>query len=50
MLLEIDDSKTIGDLQEKFFLCFPNLKIELFMRNKNRHIYLVNYTIGYAFF
>lgn len=28
MLLEIDDSKTIGDLQEKFFLCFPNLKIE----------------------
>lgn len=34
MLLEIDDDKTLGDLQEKFNLCFPHLKIEFC---KHRH-------------
>lgn len=34
MLLEIDDDKTLGDLQERFNLCFPNLKIEFC---KHRH-------------
>lgn len=34
MILEIDDSKTISDLQEKFNLCYPNLKIEFY---KKRH-------------
>lgn len=32
MLLEIDDTKTIGDLQERFNLCFPQLKIEFYHR------------------
>ena len=32
MLLEIDDSKTIGDLQDKFYQCFPKLKIEFFLK------------------
>ena len=32
MLLEIDDTKTIGDLQERFNLCFPNLKLEFYKR------------------
>ncbi len=35
MLLEIDDAKTFGDLQERFNLCFPNLKIEFY--NKSHH-------------
>ena len=30
MLLEIDDTKTIGDLEERFSLCFPQLKIEFY--------------------
>ena len=30
MLLEIDDTKTVADLQERFSLCFPYLKIELY--------------------
>jgi hypothetical protein len=30
MLLTIDDSKTIGDIQEQFSLCFPSLKIEFY--------------------
>ena len=34
MLLEIDDYKTLRDLQEKFNLCFPHLKIEFC---KHRH-------------
>lgn len=28
MILEIDDSKTIADLQDKFSMCFPSLKLE----------------------
>lgn len=28
MILEIDDSKTIADLQDKFSMCFPTLKLE----------------------
>lgn len=32
MLLEIDDTKTIADLQERFNLCFPQLKIEFYTR------------------
>ncbi|MBL7696895.1 MAG: hypothetical protein JNK79_02010 [Chitinophagaceae bacterium] len=28
MILEIDDSKTIGDLQDRFSLCYPLLKLE----------------------
>lgn len=35
MILEIDDSKTVGDLQERFTSCFPFLKIE-FCRNKHQ--------------
>lgn len=34
MLLEVDDSKKIGDLQERFSLCFPSLKLE-FCRKKH---------------
>ena len=30
MLITIDDSKTIGDIQEQFSLCFPSLKIEFY--------------------
>jgi hypothetical protein len=29
MLLEVDDTKKISDLQEKFTLCFPSLKLEV---------------------
>lgn len=32
MQLEIDDNKTIGDLQEKFNECFPYLRLEFFSR------------------
>jgi len=35
MLLEIDDTKTISDLQDRFSLCFPNLKIELCRKKHN---------------
>lgn len=28
MILEIDDTKTIGDLQDRFSLCYPLLKLE----------------------
>ena len=30
MIMEIDDSKTIDDIQERFSLCFPYLKIEFY--------------------
>jgi len=30
MLLKIDDHKTIGELQDKFNECFPNLKLEFY--------------------
>jgi hypothetical protein len=30
MLIEIDDSKTIDEIQERFSLCFPFLKIEFY--------------------
>lgn len=30
MLLSIDDNKTVGDIQEKFAECFPDLKIAFF--------------------
>jgi len=30
MLLEIDDDKTVQDLQERFAECFPGLKIEFY--------------------
>lgn len=30
MLLEIDESKTIADIQDRFSLCFPYLKIEFY--------------------
>jgi hypothetical protein len=30
MLITIDDSKTIGDIQDRFSLCFPSLKIEFY--------------------
>jgi hypothetical protein len=29
MILEIDDNKTVGDLQERFSMCFPGLKLEV---------------------
>lgn len=32
MILEIDDSKTIGDLQDRFSLCFPMLRLEFCKR------------------
>jgi hypothetical protein len=35
MLIEIDDSKTIADIQDRFSLCFPYLKIEFY--NKPHH-------------
>jgi hypothetical protein len=28
MILEIDDSKTIGEIQDKFSLCYPLLKLQ----------------------
>ena len=34
MILQIDDTKTINDVQERFSLCFPLLKIE-FCRKKH---------------
>lgn len=34
MTLEIDDSKRIGEIQEKFSLCYPLLKLE-FCRKKH---------------
>lgn len=30
MLIEIDESKTIADIQDRFSLCFPYLKIEFY--------------------
>ena len=30
MLIEIDDAKTISDIQDRFSLCFPFLKIEFY--------------------
>jgi hypothetical protein len=30
MMLHIDDSKTVADLQEHFSVCFPSLKIEFY--------------------
>lgn len=30
MLLEIDDTKRLEDLQDKFNLCFPRLKLEFY--------------------
>lgn len=30
MLMQIDDSKTIDDIRERFSLCFPLLKIEFY--------------------
>lgn len=32
MLLEIDESKTIADIQDRFSLCFPYLKIEFYRK------------------
>lgn len=32
MLLEVDDRKTIGDIQEKFNECFPGLGIAFFRK------------------
>lgn len=37
MQLEIDDNKTIGDLQEKFNECFPYLRLEFFSRAHGWH-------------
>lgn len=34
MLLEIDDSKTIDDIEERFMECFPLLKIEFYEKHK----------------
>ena len=33
-MLEIDDSKTVADIQDKFSRCFPHLKVE-FCRKKH---------------
>ena len=30
MLIEIDDSKTIDEIQERFSVCFPFLKVEFY--------------------
>lgn len=35
MILEIDDTRKLSDLQEKFSLCFPSLKLE-FCQNKHK--------------
>jgi hypothetical protein len=37
MLLEIDDHKTVQDLQEKFSECFPFLKIEFYDEGHKWH-------------
>jgi len=29
VIIEIDDIKTVGDMQDRFSLCFPGLKLEL---------------------
>jgi hypothetical protein len=34
MLLEIDDTKKLEDIQDKFNLCFPKLKLEFY---RERH-------------
>ena len=33
MLIEIDDAKTVSDLQDRFSLCFPFLKIEFYCKS-----------------
>lgn len=35
MILRIDDNKSVADLQEKFELCFPGLKIEFYRKPHN---------------
>lgn len=37
MQLEIDDNKTVGDLQDKFNECFPCLRINFFSRAHSWH-------------
>lgn len=32
MILHIDDSMTVSDVQDKFSRCFPNLKIEFYAK------------------
>lgn len=32
MILHIDESMTLGDIQDKFSRCFPNLKIEFYQK------------------
>ena len=32
MLIEIDDTKTVADIQDRFSLCFPRLKIEFYKK------------------
>jgi len=37
MLFEIDDNKTIGDLQERFAECFPRLGLAFYMHAHGWH-------------
>ncbi|HVX50397.1 MAG TPA: hypothetical protein VHB48_09570, partial [Chitinophagaceae bacterium] len=37
MLLEIDDNKTVGELEDRFNECFPYLKLELYTKAHGWH-------------
>ncbi len=37
MLIEIDDAKTVSDIQDRFSLCFPFLKIEFYDKPHRWH-------------
>lgn len=37
MLLEIDESKTVGDLQERFMECFPGLSLAFYTHAHSWH-------------
>lgn len=37
MQLEIDDNKSVGDLQDKFTECFPYLRLEFFSKAHSWH-------------
>lgn len=38
MLLEIDDWRSVGDLQYRFNKCFPNLNLQIFDGNDLKHL------------
>jgi hypothetical protein len=41
MILMIDDSLTVDDIQDRFNTCFPDLKIEFFAGNITRGVHRI---------